>query len=206
MALLHKATIVPSKLELLAGWLPGRSWGGDGAVTRVAAARFDDPAGEVGVETMIVRAGDGPLLHVPLTYRGAPLAGAEAFLIGATEHSVLGARWVYDAVGDPVYVERLAETIRSAGRQAPEEVENDGVRVPRDPDLALRGSGAEAPAFGAAVEVTGDDPVVIRSATQELTVLRRLGAGLPGATLTGAWDGAGAPAVLAALVTPRPAR
>ncbi|GGN30130.1 hypothetical protein FHR83_004278 [Actinoplanes campanulatus] len=201
MALLHKATIVPSKLELLARWLPGRSWGGDGAVTRVAAARFDDPAGQVGIETMIIRAGEGGLLHVPLTYRGAPLAGAEAFLIGTTEHSVLGTRWVYDAVGDPVYVAQLAETIRAAGREAPEEVESDGVRVAREPDLALRGSGAEPPAFGDVVEVTGDDPVAVRSSTHELTVARRLGASLPGATLTGAWDGDGAPAVLAALTT-----
>ncbi|MBO3737978.1 CG0192-related protein [Actinoplanes flavus] len=201
MALLHKATIVPTKLELLAGWLPGRSWGGDEPVERVAAARFDDPAGEVGIETIIIRAGAGPLLHVPLTYRGAPLAGAEDFLIGTTEHSVLGTRWVYDAVGDPVYLAQLAETIRSAGREAAEEVEADGVRVPRDPDLALRGSGAGAAAFGDVTEVAGDDPVVIRSATHELTVARRLGEGLPGATLTGAWDGDGAPAVLAALTT-----
>ncbi|MEV0902093.1 hypothetical protein [Actinoplanes sp. NPDC049802] len=202
MALLHKATIVPSKLELIAGWLPGRPWGADGTVERVAAARFDDPAGQVGIETMIIRVGAGPLLHVPLTYRGAPLPGAERFLIGTAEHSVLGARWVYDAVGDPVYVAQLAETIRAAGREAPEEVDDGGVRVPRDPDLALRGSGADTPAFGDVVEVSGDDPVVLRSAAGELTVARRLGTGLPGATLTGAWDGDGAPAVLAAL-TPR---
>ena len=36
-------------------------------------------------------------LFVPLTYRGAPLAGGEADLVGTTEHSALGTRWVYDA-------------------------------------------------------------------------------------------------------------
>jgi hypothetical protein len=43
----------------------------------VSAYRFDDPAGEVGIETLLVRRGAGPVLQVPLTYRGAPLAGAE---------------------------------------------------------------------------------------------------------------------------------
>jgi len=33
---------------------------------------------------------------VPLTYRGAPLDGAEDALVGTTEHGVLGRRWVYD--------------------------------------------------------------------------------------------------------------
>ncbi|WP_430786233.1 CG0192-related protein [Actinoplanes sp. G11-F43] len=142
MALLHKATIVPSKIELLNRWLPSRPWsGGADGFERVAAGRFDDPAGAVGIETLIVRAADGRLLHVPLTYRGEPLAGAEAWLVGVTEHSVLGTRWVYDAVGDPVYVAQAVETIRSAGREAVEEFEVDGEMVARVPDLALRGSG-----------------------------------------------------------------
>ncbi|MGH3742660.1 MAG: maltokinase N-terminal cap-like domain-containing protein, partial [Micromonosporaceae bacterium] len=67
MALLHRATLHPTKLELLAGWLPGRRWfRGEAAseVVRVASYRFDDPAGEVGIETMLVRAADGPVLQV----------------------------------------------------------------------------------------------------------------------------------------------
>lgn len=77
MALLHRANLHPTKLELLAAWLPGRSWfhGQDTAdLVRVAGYRFDDPAGAVGIETMLVKAGDGPVHQVPLTYRGAPLA------------------------------------------------------------------------------------------------------------------------------------
>src|SRR5690349_21374341 len=100
MALLHKATVTPTKLELLAGWLPGRRWhqSASGELERVAAFRFDDPAGAVGIETMLVRFGDGPVHHVPLTYRDAPLPGCDNWLIGTAEHSVLGKRWVYDAV------------------------------------------------------------------------------------------------------------
>jgi hypothetical protein len=175
MALLHKAQIVPGKLELLARWLPAQAWysGPDGSEPeRVAAARFDDPAGEVGVETLIVRCADGPLLHVPVTYRGAPLAGADRWLIGTTEHSVLGTRWVYDAAGDPVYLAVAAEVIRSAGHEAVEEVETGGELVRREPSLRLRGSGSEP---------------------GELIVIRVLGetAGT-GATLTGTWEGGSA--------------
>jgi hypothetical protein len=97
--------LTPGKLELLAEWLPSQDWfTGDvgGGLVRVAAARFVDPDGAVGIETMLVGAGDH-VFHVPLTYRGAPLAGGEAFLIGEMEHSVLGPRWVYDGTGDQVY-------------------------------------------------------------------------------------------------------
>lgn len=174
MAILHKATIVPSKLELLAAWLPGRGWydGPAAEPERVAAARFDDPAGEVGIETLIVRAGDGTLLHVPLTYRAAPLDGAGEWLVGTTEHSVLGTRWVYDAEGDPVYRAVVADTIRSGGHEAAEELLADGVTVTREPSLRLRGSTA-GPG-----DVSGD-----------LTVVRAIGPVMAmGATLTGTWD------------------
>ncbi len=62
----------------------------------------------MGVETLLVRVGEGPVLQVPLTYRGAPLPGGESALVGTMEHSVLGPRWVYDGTGDPVYVATLA--------------------------------------------------------------------------------------------------
>ncbi|MEU8659914.1 CG0192-related protein [Actinoplanes philippinensis] len=178
MAILHKATIVPGKLELLAAWLPGRDWYDGPAVEpeRVAAARFDDPEGEVGIEALIVRAGDGPLLHVPLTYRGAPLDGAGAWLVGTTEHSVLGTRWVYDAEGDPVYRAVVAEVIRSGGHEAAEELHADGRTVRREPSMRLRGSTADPG------DVTGD-----------LTVVRTVGPVMAmGATLTGTWDGGSA--------------
>ena len=102
MALLHRATIRPTKAELLADWVPTQPWG-EPEIGLVGAYRFDDPQGEVGIETHVLSTPDGHLLHVPLTYRGAPLDGAEQFLICTMEHSVLGQRWIYDATGDPVY-------------------------------------------------------------------------------------------------------
>ena len=97
MALIHKATLNPTKLQLLTSWLPRQTWvTGEADLVQVGAYRFDDPAGVVGIETLLLQACDGLVFHVPFTYRGAPLVGAEEFLIGTTEHSVLGTRWVYD--------------------------------------------------------------------------------------------------------------
>ena len=84
MAIIHEATLAPTKLELLTSWLPGRSWyPGDGAVpllTKAGGFRLDDPDGKVGLEFMAVTdaSGDEPVTyHVPLSYRGAPLTGAD---------------------------------------------------------------------------------------------------------------------------------
>lgn len=105
--------MVPTKLELLTAWLPGHAWylGGEPPVlARAGGFRLDDPAGEVGLDLMAVTdtSGERPVTYqVPLTYRGAPLDGAEDALIGTTEHGVLGTRWVYDGTRDPVLVEQL---------------------------------------------------------------------------------------------------
>ena len=122
MAIIYRATLRPSKLELVAGWAPGRRWGAAAAgaeLEQVAAYRFDDPAGEVGTETLVLRAGD-TLLHVPLTYRGAPVPEQEEHLVGTTEHSVLGRRWCYDACADPVYVAALVAVVLTGAPQAEE--------------------------------------------------------------------------------------
>jgi Maltokinase N-terminal cap domain len=86
MALLHHATLTPSKPELIAGWLPQQPWAaGLPEVTPFGGFRLDDPAGEVGVEGILLRSADGAVVvHVPLTYRGAPLAGAEDALLTGT--------------------------------------------------------------------------------------------------------------------------
>ncbi|GIJ27473.1 hypothetical protein Vqi01_26350 [Micromonospora qiuiae] len=208
MALLHRADVRPSKLELLAAWLPGRDWhqGDIGAgLVRVAAYRFDDPAGEVGIETLLVRAGTGPVHQVPLTYRGAPLDGTEEWLVGTMEHSVLGTRWVYDACGDPVYVAALADAILAGSGQAEEHFEIDGGREVRPPsmDIATDAAGdAEVPAAGTVRRVVQGDPTVIVTDTVELAVVRRPGAGgTPSgkATLTGTWDGVSAPLAYASV-------
>lgn len=149
MALLHKADLTPTKIELLTGWVPAQPWftgPADAPLTNVAAYRFDDPDGEVGIETILVRAGAGPLLQVPVTYRNAPLARADAALIGTTVHSVLGKRWVYDAVGDPAYLAAVANAAFSGGRQAEQVIEIDGQMVVREPTAVVAGSGTEGAA------------------------------------------------------------
>ncbi len=107
MAVIHRRTLTPAKPELPAGRLPARPWsrgGQDGAGLRGGGGfRLDGPAGEVGVEFGVYRVGDRAL-SVPMTYRGAPLEGGGAALIGALEHGVPGRRRAYDACADPVAV------------------------------------------------------------------------------------------------------
>ena len=115
MAEIHTgATITPSKVELLTSWIGHQRWyaakGATPQLRRLRSFRFEDPAGEVGVEVMVLAddAGPSPVVYqVPVSYRGAPLAGAETALIGTFEHSVLGTRYVYDGPHDPAYAERL---------------------------------------------------------------------------------------------------
>ncbi|MFJ2213700.1 1,4-alpha-glucan branching protein [Streptomyces sp. NPDC101062] len=118
MAVIHRTTMTPTKLELLGSWLPTRPWyrGGESApeLSRTGGFRLDDPRGEVGIEFMAVTdvSGDRPLTyHVPLSYRGAPLDGADEALVGTSEHGVLGRRWIYDGAHDPVVVARLLALI-----------------------------------------------------------------------------------------------
>lgn len=118
MAVIHHTTLKPTKLELLKSWLPTRPWyeGGPGEpeLTKAGGFRLDDPEGEVGIEFMVVTdaAETGPAAYlVPLTYRGAPLDGAEHALVGTMEHGVLGQRWVYDGCHDPVLVAQLLALI-----------------------------------------------------------------------------------------------
>jgi hypothetical protein len=197
MALLYQAEIRPSKLELIAAWLPTRPWyegPPEPTVDRVAACRFDDPAGEVGVETILVRVGDGPTYHVPLTYRGEPLEGGEGSLVGTTEHSVLGKRWVYDACGDPVYVAAVTGAVLGLVHQAEEFLETDGVPVRRDPLMTVSGAGAvndtiDPPVVTAVRDVTDEDPTIVTTDSVTLAVVRVVGTVATGGALTGAWDG-----------------
>ena len=116
MAEIHQATLTPTKLELLPEWMARQRWyAAKGRVPRLRRLwswRLDDPAGQVGIETILVVDESGPepvVYQVPLTYRGAPLESAHHALIGTMEHSVLGKRWVYDGPHDPVYAAQLLE-------------------------------------------------------------------------------------------------
>src|SRR5688500_4976088 len=102
---------------------------------RLGTWRLDDPAGQVGVETLVVQdVADprGTVYQVPLTYRGAPLLGAEHALVGTTEHSVLGQRWVYDGPHDPVYAGQLLELVQG-------HVEAASSAVSHAPEPSVRG-------------------------------------------------------------------
>jgi hypothetical protein len=113
MATIHNTSMNPGKLDLLARWLPRQSWyGGSGDLTRAGGFRLDDPAGEVGIEFMVVLAGPGEPYLVPMTYRGEQLNGADKALIGTSEHGVLGTRWIYDGEHDPVLRAQLAALLR----------------------------------------------------------------------------------------------
>ncbi|MCA0436946.1 MAG: 1,4-alpha-glucan branching protein GlgB [Actinobacteria bacterium] len=123
MAKLHPgATLTPTKLDLITAWMPEQRWytakGRRPVLRRVGGFRFEDPAGQVGMETLLVldeAATPAVVYQVPLTYRATPLAGAEHALVGITEHSVLGTRYVYDAPHDPVYVRALLDLIGAGG-------------------------------------------------------------------------------------------
>jgi hypothetical protein len=204
MALIHQATLRPTKLQLLSDWLPTRSWydGPTGEVQRVATYRFDDPAGAVGLETMLVRIGDGPAFQVPLTYREAPLDGADDLLLGTADHSVLGKRWIYDGTGDPVFVGELAKAIVANTGQA-EQFTQVGDRLePRELSMSIvsnAAADAAVPTVGAIQKVVDTDPTVITTDTVELVIVRRLDttADLTGTVLTGTWSGQDAPITLA---------
>jgi predicted trehalose synthase len=115
MAEIHQdATLSPTKLELLPPWMARQRWyaakGSLPVLRKLWSWRLDDPAGEVGIETILVadESGAEPVVYqVPLTYRAAPLEGAQTALVGTMEHSVLGRRWVYDGPHDPVFAAQL---------------------------------------------------------------------------------------------------
>ncbi|HEY0952315.1 CG0192-related protein [Nocardioides sp.] len=172
MALLHHATLTPTKKELLDAWLPSQDWAaGLPELTVVGGYRFDDPDGEVGIEGIVLSRADGGFVHVPLTYRAAPLEGAQAHLVGQMEHSALGTRWVYDAEGDPVWRAAVTATVLTGGSGAEEYFEVDGVREVREPLVTVSGSGGVVP-----------DPVAVP--------VHLVGSDARGeATLTGRWAG-----------------
>ncbi|MER5790330.1 1,4-alpha-glucan branching protein [Streptomyces sp. NPDC001980] len=208
MALIHHTTLKPTKVELLAGWLPTRPWYHGPAVPELVKAggfRLDDPAGEVGIEFMVVTertAGPGAYL-VPLTYRGAPLPGAEHALVGTMEHGVLGTRWAYDGCHDPVLAAGLLALIE--GRA---EAQAQSITDTPDREVARSYAGAgPVPGLGAPVDTDESTEFAVPDGGLVLRLRRVLTAGSTapdGAVgqVTGAWqqpDGTRARALFAAL-------
>lgn len=205
MALYHRATLMPSKAETIAGWAPGQPWYPGGEPDTVGAFRFDDPEGRVGMETHIVRAGD-TLVHVPLTYRDAPLDTAADALISEMHHSALGTRWVYDGLGDPTYLIMLAAACLTGQGEAIGMVNNDGRWhiAPTNVRITGGGWGLER------VPVDEFEPIgrrdaatcVFRNDRFEMTVYRTPSPGpQPPMGLTARWEGLAAPIVLAEITS-----
>jgi hypothetical protein len=198
MALLHQATLSPTKKELLEEWLPHQPWSIKGAeLTAFGSYRLDDPDGEVGLEGILLRTADGARVqHVPLTYRGAPLEGAEDHLVGTTEHSVLGKRWVYDGAFDPIFVNVLAATAVAGAPGAEEYFEIDGEKVVREPKVRVQGSGAPVGAYQPG-----------RPTNVDISIVREVGP-MPDhqsgdAVLTATWDGGSGIVGIVRLAGPR---
>ncbi len=182
MAEIHATTMSPGKLELLSRWLPRQRWctakGRAPHLRKLGGYRLDDPAGQVGIEIMIVSDESGPtpiVYQVPLTYRGAPLAGAEHALIGESDHGVLGRRWVYDACHDPVFVARLVALLegqttaqhRSVSHSTDETVVGTHVSGPEitlTSSSVLRGEQSNTSIICQVTDATGApaEPVIIK--------------------------------------------
>jgi hypothetical protein len=115
------ATLTPHFRDFLPTWIAMQPWyvgAGRPSLSPVGYFRFEDPAGEVGIETHLVF--DGTVIYqVPMTYRGAPIAddvlGATGSLIATAEHSLLGTRWIYDGLFDPVWAYELLRLVATNG-------------------------------------------------------------------------------------------
>ncbi|HJQ05278.1 MAG TPA: hypothetical protein VJ872_07530 [Nocardioides sp.] len=167
MAKLHMtADISPTKPEVLEAHLGG-------PVEILGTYRFDDPEGEVGVEAFVVRR-NGVTRHVVLTYRGALLPGADDFLVSTMQHTELGARWVYDGLGDPIALGCYRRALLGEQAQATLEAYADGVLV-----------GTREPTVRLALTTTG------ATTGQPLTIATDLDEPLPAAAarLDATWDG-----------------
>lgn len=205
MAVHHPATIVPGKLELLQAWVPHQPWTGGvdtSSLTRSGSYRFDDPAGEVGMETHLLGTADGRVLHVPLTYRGTPLDSAEHSLITTMTHTTLGDRWIYDACHDPVYVAALVTTILTGGREADLFTATDSGLIQQASTTHVHGSGSlplvDVPDLSPPVVSHGQSMTRIDTGIA-LTLLRIPTTAAGELTLTGTWPGQPTPLLLATI-------
>ena len=202
MALFHRATITPTKAELIEEWVPTQSWGPPAGepIEVIGSYRFDDPAGRVGMETHLVTAG-GSLLQIPLTYRDEPLDGHDRALITEMQHSVLGTRWVYDGVRDPLFVVMLAAVTMTGQGEALGMAMYDGRWYIAPSNVRIRGGGwtqQRVPVDG--FELRSDDASgsVLHNDRFQLTMYRRPEPGpRPAIGLTATWDGHSDAVVLA---------
>lgn len=170
MGIIYNTSMNPTKNELLAKWLVTQDfYEGQGTpeLQDVGGFRLEDPAGEVGMEFRLVadRADRSEVIyHVPFSYRAEALEGAESYLIGTSDHGILGLRYIYDATGDPVFHAQLEEFL--AGRVNAQHQHNS---FEEDPNIAVHAD----------------------RATGTLEVIRRPVAGeISGQGVVGSWENA----------------
>ncbi len=205
MGLFHRATITPSKPELVERFVRAAGLADpDETVSPIGSFRFDDPAGEVGMETHLVGVGER-VVQVPLTYRDRERDDADDTLVGTTEHSVLGTRWVYDGVSDPVYLTMLAAVAMTGQGEALGMVEHDGRWTVCPANVRITGggwSGQRVPVneFVPTDSANAGDPIMLRNDGFELEFHRHPEpAERPPLGLTATWDGLDQPVLLAAV-------
>jgi hypothetical protein len=203
MAIFHRAEITPSKAELIAAWAPTQVWGpaADEPLEVIGAFRFDDPNGRVGMETHLVRAG-GTLFQIPLTYRDEPLEGGGGAFITEMHHSVLGLRWVYDGLGDPLNLVMLAAVTMTGQGEALGMAVYEGRWYLAPTNVRIHGGGwslERVPVDGfEPAETNTDGTTRYASDRFVLTVHRRPLAGTPPPiALTATWPGQADAVVLA---------
>lgn len=111
-------------------------------LVKAGGFRLDDPDGAVGIEFMVVvdATAQEPVAYlVPMGYRGAALEGVPGeALIGTSEHGVLGTRWIYDGVRDPVVMAQLCALLRGEARP-----QHQGESDTPDPTVTVHGTGTD---------------------------------------------------------------
>jgi hypothetical protein len=194
MALVYpNATLSPSKRELMAAWLPTRPWFDGRERKPVGSFRFDDPDGQVGLEGFLLGGEELSTLFLPLTYRAAALEGAEDHLVGTTEHSELGRRWVYDGCGDPVLLRSLAHAILTGATGVDHEFDIGNGQESMPTNAQVRGSGSADTAVPEIDAVGSHDEgplTIVNAGPLELVIARIVGTGIEAAhTLAVTWKG-----------------
>jgi hypothetical protein len=194
MGLFHRATITPTKAELIAEWIPTQSWGPPHAeaIEMIGSYRVDDPEGRVGMECHLATA-DGVLFHVPLTYRDEPVDEAGDALITTMEHSALGTRYVYDGLRDPLLPTVLAAVAMTGQGEALGMAKVDGRWYAAASNVRIQGGGWKpqpVPVDGFELKSDGAEASVLSSDSLELTVFRRpTSRPRPEIALTANWRG-----------------
>jgi hypothetical protein len=152
------------------------------------------------METHLATAG-GALLQVPLTYRDEPLEQAEDALITKMQHSVLGTRWVYDGLRDPLYVTMLAGVAMTGQGEALGMAVYEGRWYIAPSNVRIQGGGGtleRVAVDGFGLDSDDGSASVLHNDRFQVTLFRRPAPGhRPAVGLTATWDGQHQPVVLA---------